>query len=224
MTEWSLQKTLTTRWLSFPRVPLADEPFFLVAWEVMANYRINDAHKEFNKPSIDFLLLDARGHLVALELKRRVSSRRQAWSVLCQVTRRAQLLGEAYEEAELVGAYQDCRSWLDGRVAVPSVELEELPLAHAGAFGQEPLDRLPGVPVRRVVMAESFGHSFDDVLRKFNQGSREQIADLLGEFPLKGEFAHFIRLPALTSVDPSPAIPVDVDGSLFATRKRSSNG
>jgi hypothetical protein len=213
VTEWSLQKKLTANWLSRPLVTLADEQFFLVAWEVMANYRINDARKEFNKPSIDFLFLDARGQLVALELKRRVSSQRQAWWVLCQVTRRAHLLGEAYDETQLIGAYQHCRSGLDGRVTVPSEQVEDLRLAHAAAFGLDPLDHLPGVPVRRFVMAESFGPSFDEVLLKFTQGTRAEIANLLGGFPPKGELAEFIRLPDLTRVDPSPVRPVHLDGS-----------
>jgi len=48
VTEWSLQRTLTNRWLANQPTALAGEPLLLVAWEVMTDYRINDAHSHLS--------------------------------------------------------------------------------------------------------------------------------------------------------------------------------
>jgi hypothetical protein len=156
-TEWHVQRVLTKSWLEGQRVVFASEPLLLTAWEVMSNYRINDARRHWNHPSIDFLFLDRSGHLVALELKRRVQSPRDAWSVLCQVTHRAYLLGEGYEETRLEAAYRDCWAGLDGR-RVATSQVVDLHVAHARTFRQDPLDELPGWPMSRHVDTRATGN------------------------------------------------------------------
>ncbi len=95
---------------------IAGERFFLAAWEVMDNYRINSAQQGFGRPAIDFLLLDSQGRMVALELKMTVRSPRDSWSVLCQVTHRAQRLAEEFTPVLLEAAYRACHSGAYGRV------------------------------------------------------------------------------------------------------------
>ena len=209
-TEWSLQRTLTKSWLEGQLVVLAGEPLFLTAWEVMGDYRINDARRHWNQPSIDFLFLDRSGHLVALELKRRVQSPRDTWSVLCQVTHRAYLLGEGYQQTRLETAYRDCWSGLDGR-RIATSQVEDLHLAHARAFGQDPLDRIPGVPVRRFVMAESFGPSFAHSLSRFADADHEEVKAVLSGYSSSTEFRRFLALPRrMDVVDPASVQAIEV--------------
>lgn len=194
MTEWELQKALTHRWLSDQPVLLGGEPFFLAAWEVMSDYRINDSRRHWNRPSIDFLFLDRHGHLAALELKLVVNSPRQAWGVLCQVTHRAYVLGEAYCQPRLEAAYVDCYSGLDSRHE-STEHVDSLLLAHARAFSQDPLERLPGVPVRRFVMATSFGPSFDRVLSTFNHAGHDAVTTALRSYAQSTELKRFLAIP-----------------------------
>ena len=174
MTEWELQQRLTRRWLVEGRVVLAGEVFFLAAWEVMEDYRINDYRRHWAMPSIDFLLLDESGHLAALELKRAITSPREAWSALCQVSHRAAVLATHYRPELLVGAYRDCYSGTDGRAPVAD-SVPDLTAAHGRLFEMTPLAALPGVPVRRLLMAESFGRSVTAVYDVFSRGLQAEI-------------------------------------------------
>src|SRR6478752_4799839 len=115
-TEWSLQKRLTRSWLRRGSVLLDGEELFLAAWEVMTDYRVNDARRHWNVPSIDFLFLDRHGRMVLVELKREVRTPRESWSVICQVTHRAHELAAGYSQARLENVYYDCRSGADGRI------------------------------------------------------------------------------------------------------------
>lgn len=206
MTEWALQKRLTAQWLDQRSVRLAGEQFFLAAWEVMTDYRINDARRHWSLPSIDFLMLDRSGHMVALELKRSVSTPREAWGVLCQVTHRAYRLAENYGEASLEAAYRDCHLGLDGRHTQrgPVVGLRR---AHARAFDQEPLLDLPGVPMRRIVMAESFAPAFDRVVDQFTGAAPRDLEARLLQYSRRREFDRFLALPPRAGlVDPAPVL------------------
>lgn len=122
---------------------IAGERLFLVAWEVMDNYRIHSAQQGFGRPAIDFVLVDAEGRMVAVELKMSVRSPRESWSVLCQVTHRAQPLAEEFTPVLLESAYRACYSGAYGRMgAYPDVG--ELPQAHARFFDTTPLPALLG--------------------------------------------------------------------------------
>ena len=136
-TEWSMQKRLTASWLGQEQVRLNGEPFFLAAWEVMTNYKVNDARRHWNAPSIDFLFLDSSGRVVLVELKRAVRTPREGWNVVCQVSHRAQALAVGFSQPLIESAYTDCRSGLDGR-ATRSTDLAPLLQAHADAFSQPP--------------------------------------------------------------------------------------
>lgn len=214
-TEWSLQKCLTNDWLAQDLVLLGGEPLFLLAWEVMTSYRINDSRRHWNEPSIDFLLLDRTGRIVVVELKREVRSPREAWSVLCQVTHRAHALAIGYEQSRLEAAYLDCRSGMDGRTALATPP-HSLVVAHADAFEQCPRDRLQGTPVRRIVMAKAFGGAFPRVLASFNHDPAEQVATSLGRYQSRGEIKRYLGLGQLESmVDPSPIRAVTTDGAVW---------
>lgn len=206
ITEWAFQKRLIAQWLDQRSVELSGEQFFLAAWEVMTDYRINDAHRHWSLPSIDFLFLDRSGHMVALELKRSVGTPREAWHVLCQVTHRAHRLAENYGEASLEAAYRDCHLGLDGRRA-KSGHVADLRLAHARAFDQPPLVDLPGVPVRRIVIAKTFGPSFDRVVDQFTAAAPRDLEGLLRRYSRGLEFDRFLALPRRADlVDPAPVL------------------
>ena len=214
-TEWVLQKRLTTAWLSRDTLVLNDEPLFLAAWEVMASYRINDARRHWSEPSIDFLLLDRTGRLVVLELKREVRTPREAWSVLCQVTHRAHILASGYEQERLVSAYVDCHSGTDGR-QVLTRPVRHLVEAHAHAFGQGPLGELPGLPVRRLVMAKSFARSFPQILASFNNDTPQQVATRLDRYRPRGEIKRYLELSLEpTLVDTAPVRAITTDGAAW---------
>lgn len=208
--EWQLQKLLTKHWLSDGLV-LDGEPLFLAAWEVMSDYRINDSKRHFGLPSVDFVLIDCDGHMVMAELKMRVRTPRDAWHVLCQVTHRAVVLGEAFVDAKLEAAYLDCRSGTDGR-AVADVKVGSLLDAHADFFQRRPLERLAGVPVRRVVMALEFGSCYRKVAAVFAAGGPEAHA-AIGAYAQGIEFKRFKALPPRPwlSVDLTPTRAFTVD-------------
>ncbi len=210
-TEWSLQKRLTTNWLEHDVVVLKQEPFFLAAWEVMTNYRVNDSRRHWNRPSIDFLFLDRAGCMVLLELKREVRTPRDAWSVVCQVTHRAHLLAASYSQSRLEEAYFDCHSGADGRMSA-SASVANLAQAHAKAFKQPPLRVLPGLPVRRFVMAKAFGPSFAPILSSMNCETTEQVTARLGRYRPRGEIARYLNLPEDARTYPAPIQAITIEG------------
>ncbi|MEO8330406.1 MAG: hypothetical protein ABI586_10405, partial [Candidatus Nanopelagicales bacterium] len=132
-----MQKALTRIWVR-DGLTLDGERLFLAAWEVMTDYKINDAHLGFGKPAIDFLFLDASGTMLALELKPSVLSPREAWAVLCQVTHRAYWLAQEHTRERLDGAYVACHSGRHGRVPIDEA-VQPLWQAHAEFFDIRPL-------------------------------------------------------------------------------------
>jgi hypothetical protein len=174
--EHQLQKWLTQIWVR-EGWSLAGEQLFLAAWEVSTDYSINDAKIRFGVPAVDFVFLDREGQLVCVELKMRVGTPRQAWSVLCQVTHRAQNLAVSFTPERLAAAYTACWSGRHGRVA-HNPAAAELRQAHARFFHG---NRRPivGRPVRRVVAACSFGRNWELLHERFVTESTEAItADL----------------------------------------------
>jgi hypothetical protein len=216
-TEWALQKRLTRSWLRDSVAILAGEELFLAAWELMSDFRINDSRRYWNVPSIDFVLLDRAGCMVLVELKRTVTTPRESWSAICQVTHRAHQVAAGFSQPRLAAAYQDCHSGADGRVA-GSVVPTELLEAHAEAFDQAALKRLPGLPVRRVIMATKFGPAFAPVLSFANAKTREDVVAALGRYKPRGEIKRYLDLPLDTSfVAAEPIRAVEVDGSSLRT-------
>lgn len=90
MSEWQLQKALRGRWLS-EGAQIDGEVLFLAGWEVMTNWEVNDAHKRWDLPSADFVLLDKQGRLVVMELKTAIRGPGDCLRALCQVTHSAVL-------------------------------------------------------------------------------------------------------------------------------------
>lgn len=210
-TEWSLQRRLTARWLERGVVILGGERFFLAAWEVMTNFKINDARRHWNRPSIDFVLLDRTGRLALVELKREVGTPREGWSVLCQVTHRAQVLAAGFSHSRLEEAYFDCYTGTDGRTT-GATDVEPVVRAHARTFGQPPLDNVPGLPVRRFVMAKEFAPTFAPILTSMNSDSRQALTTSLGRYKARGEIKRYLELPPDLHVGSSPIQAVTVDG------------
>ena len=99
-TEWDLQGDLQKSWAR-NGFCVGDDTFFLLGDEVMDNWRKNDPNKEWNSPSIDFLLADREGRVWALELKRGRLPPRAALELLCQVTMRSAKLQAGLSEGNL---------------------------------------------------------------------------------------------------------------------------
>lgn len=214
-TEWSLQRRLTAEWLRDDLVLLDGERLFLAAWEVMTNYKVNDAHRHWSEPSIDFVFLDATGRMVTVELKREIRTPRDAWSVICQVTHRTHALASEYTASRLERVYHDCHSGADGRKRNPT-PVRELLEEHARAFAQPALDSLAGLPVRRMIMANSFGSNFPEILQWANSAPRAQIIEVLSRYKPRGEIKRFLELPQDPSpLDPSPIRAVMINGSAY---------
>lgn len=170
-TEWRLQSALTTRWLT-KGADFDGERLYLVAWEVMTDWRINDAHRHWTLPSLDFLFLDASGLMVATELKGQIISPRDAWSALCQVTHRSHHLARSYSPPMLASARTACLSGVHGRVeAVGSIK--PLVVSHMEFFQLEAPTELPGVPLRRAVAAQRFGSRWPGIRDRFTSDPGE---------------------------------------------------
>jgi hypothetical protein len=214
-TEWSLQRRLTRDWLQDKQAVLGGEELFLAAWEVMADFRINDSRRHWSLPSIDFVFLDRAGRMLLLELKRKVTTPRDSWAVVCQVTHRAHALSARYSQALLESAYQDCHSGADGRSS-GSVAFENLLEAHASAFNQPILSALPGRPVRRLIMAQEFGPAFAKILSAANEQPRAQVVAALERYKPRGEIKRYLDLPVdPLFVDPDPIRAVTIDGQTW---------
>lgn len=214
-TEWSLQKRLTNHWLQDDLVILDGEPLFLAAWEVMTSYKVNDARRHWNEPSVDFVFLDAAGRMVMVELKRDVRTPLDAWSVICQVTHRAHVLASGFSTSRLEGVYFDCHSGADGRKSNPT-PVGRLLEGHARAFAQPALESLPGVPARRMIMACSFGPTFSEILQLANTAPREQMIALVSHYKPRGEIKRFLELVHDPSfLDPRPIRAVTINGSTY---------
>ena len=207
--EHQLQKHLTELWVDEGAV-IAGERLFLAAWEVMDNYRINSAQRGFGRPAIDFLLLDSKGCMVALELKLAVRSPRDSWSVLCQVTHRAQRLAEEFTPALLESAYRDSHSGAYGRIEAHR-DVGTLTEAHARFFDTTPLPALPGMPVRRVVAATHFGPAWGGIREAFVEGPREATVEAVSRYaPGGGAGREFRRWLELAPVAPSSLLAIGV--------------
>jgi hypothetical protein len=214
MNEFRLQKALTSIWAA-QGLTVGGERLYLAAWEVMTDWRINDAARHWNRPSVDFVCLDSAGRLVLIELKRTVSTPRQAWSVLCQVNRAVEL-ARSYTPLALDDAHRACRSGRHGRVAEHAVE--PVVSAHARFFGLEVRSQLSGRPVRRAVAATMFGRAWPVVLDSFTTSRPEKVADELRRryrTEAKGsrEMARFLGLDVAQPNVMGPVVPLLVDES-----------
>ena len=185
MTEWELQNRLTRRWSS-DGVEIDGERQMLVAWEVMVpSWGINDAHGKFDEPSIDFVVADRSGLLMAVELKRTVPGVRPAWRVLCQVTHRAVRLGRTFSPDRLERAHRSCAAGAHGRIG--HGEIETLADRHCGFFDLDGPRQLGRGGIRRAVAATGFGPGWPSVLAEFNRLEWPALMERLsgqGEFEL----------------------------------------
>jgi hypothetical protein len=171
--EWQLQKALRRRWLSVG-AQMDGEVLFLAGWEVMTNWEVNDAHKRWDLPSADFVLLDKQGRLVVMELKTALRGPGDCLRALCQVTHSAVRLTESFTVGKLAKLSAGCRGGQSTRAQ--SDPLGFLRDAHMEFFSLNAPAQLAGAQVRRVVAACQFGPRWpsmsqffttspDDVLR-----------------------------------------------------------
>ena len=175
MTEHDLQRVLTATWGGGEGLVLDNEErLLLVGWEVMTDYRINDAAAGFGLPAADFVFLDRGGVLVVAELKLSVRTPRECWSVLCQVSHRAHALRAAYTPANLEQAHRACLSGTHGRTSPEPGERTSTPESsvagrvevvvppvvqdrHQQLYGHHHPVRVDHDRVRRLVLAQSYG-------------------------------------------------------------------
>jgi len=166
------------------------EVLFLAGWEVMTNWEVNDAHKRWDLPSADFVLLDKQGRLVVMELKTAIRGPGDCLRALCQVTHSAVRLTESFTEDKLAKLSADCRGGQSTRAQSDPLGL--LRDAHMEFFSLNAPAQLVGTQVRRVVAACQFGPRWlsmsqffttppDDVLRahlssRYRLDARSNIA------------------------------------------------
>lgn len=166
MTEWHLQKQLTSAWIR-NGISIDDNRLFLAAWEVMTpSWKINDAAKRWGEPAIDFLGVASNGDLAAIELKRNVRGRSDAWVVLCQVTASAAALAGSFSVDRLERAYKACWTGQHGRTG-PSLSIPDLEAAVSGFFGAD-TPELTG-HVQRAVVAVEFGTPWPEIVEGFDR-------------------------------------------------------
>lgn len=226
MKEWSLQKALTRTWAPHG-VKVGGECLYLAAWEVMTDWRINDASRHWDRPSIDFVCLDSVGRLVLIELKIAVTTPRQAWSALCQVTHRAVELARSYTPDVLDGAHRACRSGEHGRMSKQAVE--PVGTGHARFFALNAPVELPGRPVRRVVAATTFGRAWTKVLDEFTTEGHAQVGEHLRRCystgsPANRELARFLALEAAQLDVTGPVLSLLVGDPSVSVIERQEGG
>jgi hypothetical protein len=157
--------------------------------------------------------------MVLVELKREVRAPRGAWSVLCQVTHPADALAAQFSHSKLERVYLDCRAGTDGRAPRP-VSVAPLTDAHARAFRQPPLREVPGLPVRRLVMAKEYGPAFASALASMNSDTEQQFRATLNRYKPRGEIKRYLELPGNPPVLESAIQAVTVCGSSWPPTDR----
>ena len=199
-TEWELQEELTFRW-SRKGLSIAGQRLFLASWEVMINsWEINDASKYWAEPSIDFVFLDRKGNIWLVELKRYISTPRDAWVALCQVTHRAIALKRTYTWRNLENAFRDAYSGNHGRV--DNIQLSDnLSERHKLFFG---LDKPISInefginQFQRVVAALKFSSNWKDICEEFANYDlkylQNRISNLYKVTAKTKEFSRFMSL------------------------------
>lgn len=196
MNEHQLQKLLTREWAE-RGLTLGGERLFLAAWEVMDNYRVNDAHRGFGRPAADFVFLDSQGRLVVMELKMRVRSPQDSWAVLCQVTHRAHVLLQNYSIERLSSVYRACHSGDHGRVITK--DLPVLEEAYLDFFTAKEMPVCSPMRARRVVAACDYGPRWPEIRDMFAVGDRAAVCQVLAAYSDKGqpakEFSRWLQLP-----------------------------
>ena len=161
MNEWQLQQRLQHEWASGGPV-LHGERLLLVAREIMTDWDTNDAAVRWNLPPVDFVLLDAQGRLVVLELKMRIRSRRESALALCQVTHMASEFCGAFSLDLLNMAYR--RDLDKGAGAEAAKSLKQ---AHTAFFDlSQPVTFTPN-GARRVVAATAFSEAWASEVANF---------------------------------------------------------
>ena len=200
--EWNMQERLTGLWAA-DGAEIENTRHFLVAWEVMTTWEINDSTKNWRHPSIDFLFARADGAITVVEMKRRVGTPKSSWEALSQVTHRAVKLQHSCNYKNLNSAHLACHSGSHGRVS--GADPQELLKGHWDFFGlSRPLARedFGNGPWRRVVAAKEFGSSWHGILKQFNSLSLFDIKERIqGSYPKWEASREFRRLS--TEVDQS---------------------
>lgn len=166
MNEWQMQKQLTREWATHG-IEIQGRRHMLVAWEVMTpSWRINDAHRHWGEPSLDFLLADEELNLTVVELKKAVPGVLPAWSVLVQVMLGALRVAETVNREALESAHRSCYSGAHGRLPVSTPQ--GFSPAHQAFFGLARPCELQRSGVSRAVAAGRFGPSWEAILTEFN--------------------------------------------------------
>lgn len=158
-TEHHLQKLLTARWLS-AGIPIGEEVLTLVAWEVMLpSWRINDAHRGFGQPAVDFLGVDSQGGLVAIELKRRIGGEKAALRAACQVSHQVALIDQSKSLDCLAQAHEACFSGQDGRTEPMASALPAMNLS---------------IPTRAILAARAWSRPAMSAIGAFNKRTKAE--------------------------------------------------
>ena len=165
--EFQLQLVLADLWARGGVSLDGGERLLLVAREVMVpTWEINDSHRRWNLPSIDFLALDASTRLVAIELKVRVSEPKHAWLALCQVTHRAVQLGRTYTSDRLSTAWR--AGSLVQHKQIGNAAVSDIFEEHRVFFGLASPRARAATDVRRIIAATEFGGTFPSIVANFN--------------------------------------------------------
>jgi len=210
-TEWDMQRRLTLHWKTNGAL-LGRNKLFLATWEVMVNsWRINDPHRHWTEPSIDFLFLDISGNIWLVEIKRYVKSPRDAWVALCQITHRAVELTKTYSLKKLEFAFRAAHSGQHGRVnASANVENASLVETHQAFFElDKPVskDSIGKPSFRRVIGAKEFSPTWSEVKSRFDSSGlcilQKHIRSTYEISKTAKEFKRFLKL------QPSEVQPLD---------------
>jgi hypothetical protein len=195
VTEWELQTRLEQRWMS-TGVPLAAETLLLVGREVMTDWKQNDSQGAWNKPSVDFVAIDSQGRLVAIEIKNRLDTRRQALLATVQVTAMALALGSTVSWAKL----EETRHRLAG-----GSSKGDLAEAWSSTFGaSDRPSRHDFRPIRRLLAATS-DRAREAAAQEFGSATPDELvelADLDGAQHLADRLRRRLN-------NPSPLLPLE---------------
>lgn len=186
--EGELQIRLAALWTK-NGLTIGNQRLFLLGWELMPKtWRINDGGREWWHPSIDFVFMNERCDLYAVEIKDGIDSPRECWSVLCQVTDRACELFDHYSHDGLASFFLECGSDADRCIPVRNTSLAD---EYQKFFSSEySLQKRSKYPIHRIVASTSFHVGFDDIANQFNLYTPNELNHFLeGNYVRKGEFS-----------------------------------
>ena len=178
MNEWDLQNLLSKYWRKNDLL-FQSNYFKLICWELMfPSWSINDNKRKWNETSIDFIFYSQESKtFICGELKNVIRGRKELLSAYCQTIQRSMKFISQYSSKKMNSAMKECFS---------------NSLMERGGFANKETINFSTKPnVKMMLLAYTFPKNTDEMIRKWNEMTFEEIIDLVEAYSENKEFKRF---------------------------------